>query len=149
MNCAPPADSVKECNRCTRSQSETPRASVVPLEIKEQIKLKAANHQLLARPSSDENIYIYIVFFSGNKNILQKEAVAVSQMGKLRQRGETFVQNHSSWSVTAMRPHGKSVLQPQDATTRPKQFHNMFKLHQKRARQIKPSGFDSTIFFFF
>ena len=110
MNHAPPADSIKECNHCTGSQNETPHASTQSLEIKEQIKLKAMNHQLLACPPSYDNISLYIVFFSGNKNILQKEAIAISQMGKLRQRGETFVQNHSSWSVTAMRPQGKSML---------------------------------------
>lgn len=51
-----PADSIKEGNRCTRSQNETPNASIQSLEVTEQIKPKAVNHQLLACPPSFENI---------------------------------------------------------------------------------------------
>jgi len=110
VNHAPPADSIKGCNHCTRSQKETPDASIQTLEIKEQIKLKAVNHQLLACLPSYENISLHRVFFSENKNVLQEEAIAISQTGKLRQKGETLLQSHSSWFVTAMRPKQTRAL---------------------------------------
>lgn len=58
--------------------------SIQTLEIKRAIQAKGSES-----PAAGLSPFLW-EHFSGNKNILQKEAIAISQMGKLRQRGETF-----------------------------------------------------------